>query len=488
MLDIAIIGAGVIGCAIARELSRYQLSTAVIEKNEDVAVATSKANSGIIHPGEDPIPGTLKAQMNIRGNELFDHLQKELDFPFKRNGSMVLCFDEADKSRLEELRQRGLKNGMPDTMRILNREEAVLLEPHLSEKVVAVLLLPTGGIVCPYELTIALAENAYDNGVEFLFNTEVEQINKEKDYFVIKTNHKQIEAKHVINAAGVHADNINNMVSQIKYEITARKGEYLLFDKSAGSMIEHTLFQLPTKMGKGVLVTPTVSGNLLVGPSAMDIDNKTNVETTRECLGDIVKKANFSVDKVPMHQVITSFAGLRAHEKDNDFIIEEAEDVLGFFNVLGIESPGLTSAPAIGEYVCKLLVDKLKSEKKTNFNPIRKNIKKFSESTEEERKILIDQNKYYGKIVCRCEQVTEAEIIEAIRRPLGGKSIDGVKRRTRAGMGRCQSGFCINRIIELLAQELGIDIEEVTKFGEGSRILMGDLKEYLGNEGGCENV
>lgn len=488
MFDIAIIGAGVIGCSIARELAKYELSICVIEKSYDVANGTSKANSGIVHPGEDPLPGTMKAKMNIRGNEMFDELQAELDFPFERTGSMVLCFNEEDIPKLEELRLRGLANGMPDTMEIVDREKALTLEPNLSKKVAAALVLPTGGIVCPYEFTIALAENAYENGVKFLLDTECAHIKKDDEKFIITTNKEPVEAKIVVNAAGIHADDINNMLSEVKYNIIARKGEYLLLDKSAGELVTRTLFQLPTKMGKGILVTPTVSGNLLVGPTAKDLDNKYDTETTREALKEVVEKANLSIKAVPMQSVITAFAGLRAHEEGGDFVIGESEDVKGLINVIGIESPGLTSAPAIGEYVRELVVDRVHAKCNLHFNPIRKNIVKFATATEEERKALIKQDKRYGKIVCRCEYVTEAEIIQAIHAPLGAKTVDAIKRRTRAGMGRCQSGFCINRSIEVLAEKLHIPIEEVTKYGGQTHILLGKIKEGLDEERRDSNV
>ncbi|ACO87007.1 NAD(P)/FAD-dependent oxidoreductase [Clostridium botulinum] len=471
MFDVTIIGSGVTGAAVARELSKYNLKTCVVEKAIDVANGTSKANSGIVHAGEDPIPGTLKAKMNVRGNEMFDKLQEEIDFPFKRNESFVLCFDEKDIEKLEELRQRGLKNGLPDTMEILNREEALKLEPNLSEYVVAALRLPTGGIVSPYEFNIALAESAAMNGVEFKLETEIIDIEKKEDGYILKTNKGDIETKVVVNAAGVFGDKINNMVSEKKYHITARKGEYLLFDKTVGDMVQRTIFQLPTKMGKGVLVTPTADGNLLLGPTSVDVEEKDDLGTTREGLDTVAEKAKLSIKEIPMRQVITSFAGLRAHEENSDFIIGEAEDAENFINAIGIESPGLTSAPAIGEYIREMIVEKLKPEENKEFNPIRKDIPKFREMTNEERKEMIKENSAYGKIVCRCEVVTEGEIRDAIRRPLGAKTVDGIKRRTRAGMGRCQSGFCSNRIVEILAEELGIKRNEVTKFGGNSKIL-----------------
>ena len=438
----------------------------------DLSCGTSKANSGIVHAGEDPLPGTFKAKMNVRGNELFHKLQKELDFPFKRNESLVLCFNKEDIYKLEELRQRGIKNGIPDNMKILNREEALKLEPALSDKVVAALTLPTGGIVCPYELTIALAENANMNGVEFLFERKVQEIEKREGYYILQTNKGNIETKLVINAAGLYGDEINNMVSSIKYEIIARKGEYILFDKAVGNMVTRTLFQLPTKMGKGVLVTPTVDGNLLMGPTSLDIEDKANVETTEEGLNSILQKAKLMVKEIPTKQIITSFAGLRAHEVNGDFIIGEAEDAKNFINAIGIESPGLTSAPAIGEYITNIVVEKLKPEKKENFNAIRKAMPKFRELSNEKRKELIKKDPAFGRIVCRCETITEGEIRNAIRRPLGAKTIDGIKRRTRAGMGRCQSGFCLNRVVDILSDELNISRRQVTKFGNDSKLLM----------------
>lgn len=478
MKDVIIIGAGVIGSAIARELARYDLDIAVLEKDYDIANGTSKANSGIVHPGEDPMPGTLKARMNIEGNRLFDQLHEELNFPFKRNGSMVLGFKEEEVGQLEDLRQRGLANGIPeDSMELLNREAALAIEPYLSEYVVAALYLKTGGIVGPYEMNIALAENAFQNGVDFYLDTTVKQIHSCEEGFRIETSKGDFESHVIINAAGVYADELNNNISQRKYHITARKGEYLLLDKKEVSRT--TLFQLPTHLGKGVLVTPTCHGNIILGPTALDIDNKTNVETTREQLNTIMEKVSLTIDKRQLSGVITSFSGLRAHEEQNDFVIGEAEDVPGFINVLGIESPGLTSAPAIGKYVAQMVEEKLRPGMNLNFDPIRKGIQSFKEASGEERKQLLKQDKKYGHIVCRCETITEAEILQAIRGPLGAKTVDGVKRRTRAGMGRCQGGFCMNRIVELLAQELHIGLEEVKKNTEGSELLVANLKECL---------
>lgn len=478
MYDVVIIGAGVTGSAVARELSRYRLKTVVLEKEEDVCCGTSKANSAIVHAGFDAVPGSVKAKMNVRGNSLIKELSRELDFPYKQNGSFVLCFDEKDLPKLEELKEKGEKNGVPG-LRILHGKEIWETEPNLSPEVKAVLFAPTGGIVCPFKLTIALAENANVNGVEFAFDTQVENIEKTENGYSLQTDKGIYETRCVVNAAGVYADKWNNMVSSRKLSITPRKGEYYLLDKKAGDFVSHTIFQLPTKMGKGVLITPTVHGNLLVGPTAEDIENKEGVNTTRQGLDKAATMAKISAENVPLHMVITSFAGLRATEKDEDFVLGEAEGAEGFFNAAGIESPGLSSAPAIGEYLAEIIAEKLHGEKKDDFQAERKDIPCIAESTPEEIQALIAENPAYGNVICRCETVTEGEILNAIHRPLGAKSLDGVKRRTRAGMGRCQAGFCSPRTMEILSRELHKAPLELTKAGGESRILTGAIKEDL---------
>ena len=478
MYDVIVIGAGVIGCSIARELSKYKLNIAVIEKHNDVACGTSKANSGIVHAGFDALPESHKGKINAKSNAMFDELSKELDFPFKRNGSLVLCFSEKEIYKLNKLKEQGIENGVTG-LKILNKEEIKKLEPNVSDNVVAALYAPTGGIVCPYEFTIAMAENANDNGAEFLFEREVINIKKEKDIFIIETSKGNLYAKAVVNAAGVNSDNINNMLSEKKLHIVPRKGEYILFDKSAGHMVSKTIFQLPTEMGKGILVTPTVDGNLLIGPNAVDIEDKDDLSTTVEGLDEISKKAKLSVSTIPFRSIITSFSGLRAHEIGDDFIIEEAADVPNLFNVCGIESPGLSCAPYIGVMVSEMVKSKLKAEVNDKFNPYRQGIKKFREMTNEERKKIISERPEYGKIVCRCETVTEGEIIDSIRRPIGAKDLDGVKKRTRAGMGRCQSGFCTPKIVSILSKELNIPVYEVTKKGGSSILLTGKNKEDI---------
>ena len=449
MYDVAIIGAGVIGSAIARELSRYDAKICVIERDEDVCCGTSKANSAIIHAGFDATPGSLKARLNVRGNEMMDQLAKELDIPFKRNGSLVVCTKDQDRGGLDVLLEKGKKNGVPD-LRILERDELLKLEPNLSDDVTCALYAPTGGIVCPFHMTMAFAENAFTNGVSFFLNTKVTSISKTTDSY---------------------------MVSAHKLHITARKGEYCLLDKEAGTHVSHTIFQLPSAMGKGVLVSPTVHGNLLVGPTAVDVSDKEAVNTTQEGLDSLGATASLSVKNVPMRQVITSFAGLRAHEDGGDFVIGEAGDAKGFINAAGIESPGLSSAPAIGEMVAGITKGLLQLKEKSDFVAERKGILRPETLPMEERNALIKEHPEYGNIICRCEMITEGEILDAIHRPLGARSLDGVKRRTRAGMGRCQAGFCSPRTMEILEREVPMSMFAITKNGVGGEIVIGTNKE-----------
>lgn len=470
--DVVVIGGGVTGCAIARELSRYNLNTCVVEREEDVCSGTSKANSAIVHAGHDAVPGSLKAKFNVEGNRMMEDLAEELDFEFKRNGSLVLCFAEEDRPALEELYQKGIKNGVPD-LKIITGDEVRAMEPNVSEQVVAALYAPTGGIVCPFGLTIALAENACDNGVEFIFNTEIKEIRKAESCYELEADEMLLKASYVVNAAGVYADVLHNMVSEKKLHITPRKGDYCLLDKEAGNHVSHTIFQLPGKLGKGILVTPTIHGNLLTGPTAKDIEDKEATATTAQELAEITQKASVSVNNIPFRLVITSFCGLRAHEDGDDFVIGEADDAPGFFDAAGIESPGLTSAPAIGAYVANLIAEKAGAEKKENWNGKRKGFIRPEKMTREERAALIKERPEYGTIICRCEGVSEGEIMDAINRTLGAVSLDGIKRRVRQGMGRCQAGFCTPRTMEILARERNMKMEDICKNAPGSNMLTG---------------
>lgn len=479
--DVMIIGGGVSGSACARELSRYQARICVLEKEEDVCCGTSKANSGIVHAGFDAAPGSLMAKLNVLGNEKMEQLSGELDFPFQRNGSLVICRDKEDMHKLEKLYEQGIANGVKG-LRILSRKEVLAMEPNIVEDVYAALYAPTGGIVCPFSLNIALAENACVNGAEFRFDTKVTGIDMRAEGFVLHTTKGDFGTKYVVNAAGVYADCFHNMVSGKKIRITPRRGDYCLLDKSAGSHVAKTIFALPGKFGKGILVSPTVHGNLILGPTAIDIVDKEGTNTTREGLDQVLQKAGMNVKNLPVRQVITSFAGLRAHEDGHEFIIGEVEDAPGFIDCAGIESPGLTSSPAIGEMVAGILREKMGLVRKETFIATRKGILDPKTLSMEERNRLIRQNPAYGNIICRCEMITEGEIMDAIHRPLGAKSLDGVKRRTRAGMGRCQAGFCSPRTMEILARELGSGMDGITKCGGNSKIVVGVNKDALPEE------
>ena len=478
MYDCLIIGAGVTGCAVARYLSRYQGSALVLERAEDVCCGTSKANSAIIHAGFDAAHGSLMAKMNVQGNRMLPELAKELDFPFRMNGSLVVCMSEEDMPRLRALYENGVKNGV-EGLEIVDAQRLHELEPNVSKNAVAALWAPTGGIVCPFNLTIALAENANANGVDFRFNTMVMGFTRGEEGWTVHTEQGDFRTRYVVNAAGVYADVLHNMVSARKLHITPRRGDYCLLDRQVGDFVSHTVFQLPGKLGKGVLVSPTVHGNIIVGPTAIDIEDRDGTNTTAAGLEELISKAGISVDNLPIRQTITSFAGLRAHEDHHEFVIGEAEDAPGFVDCAGIESPGLTSAPAIGLTVAELLREKLGLREKEDFIATRKGLLDPKSLTWDAYQALIRENPAYGQIICRCEQVTEGEIIDAIRRPLGAKSLDGVKRRTRAGMGRCQAGFCSPRVMEILARELGVSQAEITKCGGASRLIVGVNKDSL---------
>ena len=470
--EVAIIGGGVIGCAIARELSRYELNICVVEREEDVCSGTSKANSAIVHAGYDAAPGSLKAKFNVEGSQRMEQLSKDLDFPFQRNGSLVLCYLKEDLPALEALYEKGTKNGVTD-LSILTGDEVRKMEPNVSDEVVAALYAPTGGIVCPFGLTIALAENACDNGVEFLFNTQVSAIKKRETGYDLMTGDTIIHTGCVVNASGVYADEIHNMVSEEKIHITPRKGDYCLLDKEAGTLISHTIFSLPGKMGKGVLVTPTVHGNLLTGPTATDRVLKEDTATTAEELSQITEKAKRGVKNIPFKKTITSFSGLRAHEDHDEFIVGEVADAKGFFDAAGMESPGLSSAPAVGVWLAKKIAERTGARRKeqiieTRKGPIDPRTLSFNERAE-----LIKKDPRYGTIVCRCEGISEGEIVDAVTRTLGAVSLDGIKRRVRAGMGRCQAGFCGPKTMEILARETGKKMEEITKNRPGSYLLTG---------------
>ncbi len=483
MYDILIIGAGVSGTAVARELARYKAGICVVERCEDVCCGTSKANSAIVHAGFDARPGSLMARLNVEGSYLIPQLARDLDFPYRNNGSLVLCMNPEDIPALHKLYARGRANGVTG-LRILTREQVLTMEPNVREDVAAGLEASTSGIVCPFGMNIAFAENAAENGVEFRFNTTVTGFERIPAGWRVWTDQGPLETKVVVNAAGVYAGELHNIASGRKLHITPRRGEYYLMDHAAGGYVEHTIFQLPGKSGKGVLVTPTVHGNLLAGPTAHDIDDPEGVNTTAAGLEEVRQKAGNIVKNLPLGQVITSFAGLRAHEDGHEFVIGEAEDAPGFIDCAGIESPGLSSAPAIGRMVAEIVRDKLLLPRREDFKAVREGVLNPAALSFEERRELVARDGAYGHVVCRCEGVTEGEILDAIRRPLGARSLDGVKRRVRAGMGRCQGGFCTPRVMEILSKELGVPMEQVTKCGGHSRLAVGFNKDGYGEGGG----
>ncbi len=470
--DVAIIGAGVIGAMTARALSKYQLRAVLLEAANDVAMGASKANSGIVHAGFDALPGTLKAKFNVPGCAMMKDVCEKLAVPYKNNGSLVLAFSEEEMDTVRMLYERGVKNQVPD-MEILDKEAVLNLEPNVSEEIHGALFAKSAGIVCPYELTIAATEIAVMNGVEFRRNFRVTSIASENDGFVIGAESgESVEAAYIINAAGVFADQIAGMIGDNSVKIQARRGDYFILDKTVGGLVSRTIFQCPTAYGKGVLVSPTVDGNLLLGPTSEDVDDKSDTATTYAGLQEVKRLTAKSCPTVSSRNAITSFSGLRAHPVNDDFVLGPSEVNRRFIHASGIESPGLSASPAIAEYLAELVCSLCGSPAvKFIYVEQRPAPFLFRHATDEERDAAIKKDPAYGRIVCRCESVTEGEILDAIRAPAGARDVDGVKRRTRAGMGRCQGGFCGSKVVELLARELNCPTNEITKFGDGSNIL-----------------
>lgn len=475
--DVIIIGAGVTGAFTARELSKFKLNVCLLDSGEDIVSGASKANSGIVHAGYDPKPGSLKARMNLRGCRLMQKVAEELDVPFKKTGSLVLAFNSEEYHKLIELMDRGLTNRV-EGMSLLNGQQLRNVEPGVSDMAIAALFAASAGIICPYELTAGAIENAVGNGVVLKLGCEITGISYMEGLFVLTGGGQTLSCRYLVNAAGINADLISAMAGDNSFSIRPGKGEYMLFDKSQHGLVDKVIFQCPTARGKGVLVSPTVDGNLLAGPTSDDIPVRNDTSTSGEGLEFVLQGAVKSVPGLDAGQVITSFAGLRARSTTDDFVIKVSDSNQRFINVSGIDSPGLTAAPAIGEYVAGLLEEQgLAMKRNVCFDPCRKGIVRFRDLSGREMEKLIKNNPGYGRLVCRCEKVTEAEVVECIRRPGGARSVDAVKRRTRAGMGRCQGGFCSSRILELLSRELGIPMEAVTKSGGGSQILVGRTKE-----------
>ena len=465
MYDIVIIGAGVVGGMIARTLAKYDINLCILEKENDVAMGATKANSAIVHAGFDAKEGSLKAKFNVRGSEMMEQVAAELGVKYKRNESLVVAF-ENERAEIEAIYERGLRNGVKG-LSIIEKDELFALEPNLNPDLSCALLAKTGAIVCPYELCIAAVGNAMDNGADLKLDFEVVNIEKNGEVYVITAaDGRTVEAKYVINSAGVYSDKIAAMTGDSDFNVHPRRGEYMLLDKECGKFTQRTIFHTPTKMGKGILVSPTVDGNLLLGPTAVDMEDKDDTSTTSEGFTTIIDRSTDNANGIPFNKVITSFCGLRAVGSTGDFIIKSRNNVI---TLAGIESPGLSSAPAIAEYVEELLKEAgMNAPLKSDFIPTRKPAHAFREMSLAEKNEIIKKDNRYGRIVCRCEGVTEGEIVEAIHQNPPASDVDGVKRRTRGGMGRCQGGFCSPIVVEILARELGKNIDNITKFGKGS--------------------
>lgn len=476
--DVAIIGGGVVGCLIARELSKYKINLVLLEKEADIASGTSKGNSAIVHAGFDAEEGSLKAKLNVMGCQIMPELAKELSVPFIKNGSLVCAFSEFEREHLKILQARGKANGV-EKLNIIGKERLAKLEPNLSPDVTAALYAPEAGIVGPYELAVAAAENACANGAEIILDFEVTEIKKvDETIFIYSPKGECVRTKFLINSAGLYSDIIAGMCGdEDRYRIIPRRGEYMLMDRKLGKTVSRTLFSVPSDKGKGILVSPTVDGNLILGPNANEVE-RDNTDTTNEGLAEVQEGALRLIPSINPRLVITSFAGVRSTPANHDFNIEMSKNMKNVLHLVGIESPGLASSPAIALYVvyvmCKAGFELVAKE---NFNPIREKNKPFREMSVMERSEAVKKNKLYSKIICRCETVTEAEIVNAVNSLCPARNLDAVKRRTRAGMGRCQGGFCSPRVVEILARELDIPMTEVTKKGRSSYILSGKTKE-----------
>lgn len=476
MFDVIVIGGGVIGATILRELTKYELKVVMLEKESDVCMGQSKANSGISHAGYDALPGSLKAKFNVLGNKMMPSFTKDLGVKYKNNGSLVVAYSEEEIETLKKLKERGEINGV-ENLEIIGKEELKKLEPNISDSAVGALFAKTGGIVCPYELSIASIGNAMDNGAELMLEFDVSSIEKCDGYYIVKSaDGREVKSKLVINSAGINSSKIAKMVGDNSFEVNGRKGEYILLDRESGNFCSHTIFKTPTEKGKGILVTQTVDGNILLGPTAENVED--NMTYTTEVGLDFVKRtASKMMNNVPFYNTITSFAGVRAFCDRHDFIIEESKVAKGFINTAGIESPGLTSAPAIAKYVVEEIVSKLMPlTENAKFNGIRTPDYFFKNLSVEEKNEIIKKDKRYGKIVCRCEEITEGEIVRAIHENPKATTVDAVKRRVRAGMGRCQGGFCQPHVAEIISRELNIPMEEVLKSGKNSKLLVGKTK------------
>ncbi len=479
--DVAVIGAGISGCAVARQLSMYKLRVIVIDAEDDVASGTTKANTAIVHAGYDAKPGTWKAATNLEGSRMYEGLCRQLDVPYSKTGTLVVAIDAVQDEAVRQLKTRGEMNGVPG-LEVLDSKRLLEMEPNINPAAKSALFAPTGAYTCPWEMCIALMENAVENGVELLLGEEVFDIAQMVDGFDVILKDRALKASFIVNAAGLHADKVASMVGDPGFRIAPRRGEYWLFDKNLQGIITRPLFTAPTPISKGVVVTPTADGNIMAGPNAENIDDPDDTSTTAEGLEKVWNDALSLVPCLQRRSAITNFAGLRAASfPQADFIIGPMPSQPRFFNIAGIESPGLTSAPAIAVRVAAMLKEAgLNLEMKAGWNPERKGMVHFALLDREQQDELVRRDHRYGHVVCRCETVTEGELIAAMNRPVPCRTMDGLKRRTRLGAGRCQAGFCSPRALGIVSEQLGIPIGGISKNGGGSNLVLGLLGEEEG--------
>lgn len=475
--DYVVIGAGAVGCAIARELSKYEVSVIVVDKRDDVGGNASKSNSAIIHTGYDAKPGTLESQLVVAANPMYDQLAKDLDVPFERIGALLPAVTDEQFEQLPAIKQKAFDNHVYD-VEYLSAQTMREMEPNLNPEVKGGLFIPRESIIDPFILVQALAENAYANGVSFMLETEVTDI-EVVDGAVRKviTTQGDIEADCVINAAALHCDDIAAMVGKADYKVVPRRGQFFILDKNTDTKVNHIVLPIPTKITKGKLMTPTIHGNMLVGPTAEDLDDKENSATTTAGLDSIAADVRRLVPKVNLRDAITEYSGLRPNRNPEGLHVDTWEDLDGYVNLSGVRSTGLTLSVSMGKYVVERIRQTGRAlTLKDNLIRTREGIPRFCELGEQEREALVAADPRYGQIICRCETITEGEIVNAIHRPLGAKTMDAVKRRVRAGMGRCQSGFCGPRVMAILARELKVPEEAINKNLAGSYMVTGAVK------------
>lgn len=472
--DVLIIGAGAVGCAIARELTKYQLRVLVVEKNEDVGGDASKSNSAIIHTGYDATPGTLESQLVVAANPMYDKLTAQLDVPFRRIGAILPAITQEQFEKLPSLKEKAFHNRVYD-VEYLSRDALLEMEPNLNPDVKGGLYIPRESIIDPFLWVVALAENAQDNGASFLLNTKVTEILQEDGRVVgARTTAGDIQAQYIVNAAGLWCDEVASMVGKADYTVNPRKGQFYILDKNTSCRVEHIVLPIPTKLTKGKLVCPTIHGNMLVGPTAEDLTDKEDKSTTAEGLASIAVDARNLVPNINLQDTITQYCGLRPNRNPEGLHVDTYEDVKNYVNLSGVRSTGLTASASLGKYVTQTLIEMgMPVQFNSDFNPIRTGIRRFPDLTREEQDRMVQENPLYGRVICRCETVTEGEIVQAIHRPIPARSMDAIKRRLRAGTGRCQGGFCGPKLVDILSRELGISPQEVRKNQTGSYMVAG---------------